>query len=259
MANEVACPTCGTPMREIVWGYGTIADVADAGDVVIGGCVIDVDTLGRVAALQCPACGTRADAQGVALERPDVPATTEHPFAVSFSNPLPSEGVVTMTDEAQPLSGQGTDGADASPFVEEDFGGIASGGDWRDHVEPYASREDQLPEPSAPSREHVEPYASREDPVPERSAPSPERVEPYASREDPLPGASASAPDRVDPYASREDPLPQGDGGWRDRIDAFAADPASQGVPGEAIDAHSLDTSEFTDAEEEGWPPPRGE
>ena len=59
MTTQVACPVCGTLMREIVWGYGTIADVADAGDVVIGGCVIDVDGVGSVAALQCPECGTR--------------------------------------------------------------------------------------------------------------------------------------------------------------------------------------------------------
>ncbi|GEK80049.1 hypothetical protein ABA31_14000 [Agrococcus baldri] len=253
-------------MREIVWGYGTIADVADAGDVVIGGCVVDVDTVGRVAALQCPACGTRADETGVALEPPDPPATTEHPFAVAFSNPLPSRGVVTMTDETRP-GDERERAADASPYVDEDFGGIASGGDWRDHVEPYASREDRLPQPSAPHPERVEPYASREDELPQRAAAASDRVEPYASREDELPPASAASPEHVDPYASREDQVPERGGDWRDRIDPYdaspgPAEPAPPGepvpgepVPGESVrDGHSLDTSDVTDAEEEGWP-----
>jgi predicted RNA-binding Zn-ribbon protein involved in translation (DUF1610 family) len=227
MATQVACPQCGTPMREIVWGYGTIADVADAGDVVIGGCVIDVDAAGRAAALQCPECGTRADARGVALERPQPAPTTEHPFAVAFSSPPGSNEEVTMSEQAPKGDEQrppgGGHAADASPYVDEDFGGVASGGDWRDHVEPYASREDALPTASAPTPERVEPYASREDALPERSAPSAERVEPYASREDALPPSSAPAPDHVDPYASREDALPEpGDPAWRDRIAPFA-------------------------------------
>lgn len=277
MTTQVACPACGTPMREIVWGYGTIADVADAGDVVIGGCVIDVDASGRVAALQCPVCGTRADSHGVALVQPAPPATTEHPFAVAFSNPQPVRQEVTMTEHANTGDGPGAaehgaaGGSDASRYVDEDFGGIASGGDWKDHVEPYASREDALPQRSSPAPDHVEPYASREDQLPERSEPSADRVEPYASREDAVPPASAESPDRVDPYASREDSLPEGGGAWRDRIDPFAAGAAPESVPGEAVpdgsgadepvpgeavDGHALDTSDFTDAEEEGWPAP---
>jgi predicted RNA-binding Zn-ribbon protein involved in translation (DUF1610 family) len=270
MAKQLACPTCGTALREIVWGYGTLADVTEAGDVVIGGCVVDVDSDGRVAALQCPACGTRTDKTGVALERPEPPATTEHPFAVAFSNPQPSRGVVMMTDEAQPGGGRSDEGADASPFVDEDFGGIASGGDWRDHVEPYASREDALPQGGAPTPDHVEPYASREDALPQRSASAPEQVEPYASREDQLPAASSSAPERVEPYASREDPLPERGNAWRDSIDTFATAPGvradAEAVPGSdepaeeaappglAVDDRADDTSDFTDAEEEGWP-----
>lgn len=282
MANQVACPTCGTPMREIVWGYGTIADVADAGDVVIGGCVVDVDTAGRVAALQCPACGTRADATGIALERPEPAPAGPHPFAVAFSNPLPTEGVVTMaqqtgsgehdaavtddqgvTRDAGAAPGTGAEhSTDASGYVDDDFGGVASGGDWRDHVEPYASREDALPERSAPAPDHVEPYASREDALPERSASAPERVEPYASREDVLPEAGAASPDRVDPYASREDALPESGGAWRESIDPYDASGervADEPSPGTHVDSHALDTSDFTDAEEEGWPAPRGE
>lgn len=221
MATQVACPACGATMREIVWGYGTLADVADAGDAVIGGCVVDVDPAGRVAALQCPACGTRADADGVALERPAPPATTAHLFGVAFSDPQPSEGVVSMDGARQ----RGTGEAHASPFADEDFGGIASGSDWRDHVEPYASRDDE---------------------VPARSAPAPERIEPYASREDALPERPTAAPGRLDPYASREDALPEGGGAWRDRIAPYAPDDdASPGMaepageespPGERID-----------------------
>ncbi|WP_413317739.1 hypothetical protein AA0Z99_12205 [Agrococcus sp. 1P02AA] len=211
MATQLECPTCGSTMREIVWGYGTIADVTDAGDVVIGGCVIDVDPDGRVAALQCPACGTRADADGVALERPE-PTATEHPFAVAFSNPQPTgqEAGVRVPDggdHERSAHGRSDGGAavraamDASPFVDDDFGGIASGGDWRDHVEPYASREDPLPEHGVPTAERVEPYASREDAVPTGSASIPERVGPYASREDRLPERSEGWRDRIDPYA----------------------------------------------------------
>ncbi|WP_347755302.1 hypothetical protein [Agrococcus sp. ProA11] len=279
MTTQTACPTCGNLMQQIVWGYGTIADVADAGDVAIGGCVIDVDDVGRVAALQCPACGTRADEHGVALERPR-PATTEHPFGVAFSSSQHPRQEMTMREQSDADGDVGAaEEADPSRFVDGDFGGIASGGDWRDHVEPYASREDPVPTSSAPSPERVEPYASREDEVPERSASAPDRVEPYASRDDEVPERGGSARDRVDPYASREDPVPERDGEWRDHIDPFAADPGSQGVPGEplpgeavspetamaeasageagpgvSIDGRALDTSDFTDAEEEGWP-----
>ena len=289
MTTQVACPVCGTLMREIVWGYGTIADVADAGDVVIGGCVIDVDGVGRVAALQCPECGTRADEHGVALERPRPPDTVEHPFAVAFSSPPGPNEEVTMTDqqrsEQQHRTGgeHGTDerrptgehsatgghgatggpgehvthgehGADASPYVDVDFGGIASGGDWRDHVEPYASREDELPQPSPSAPDRIDPYASREDALPERSAPARDHVDPYASREDRLPPASPSAPDRVDPYASREDPVPEAGGpGWRDRVEPFApdaeradasgdvqSDARAVGGPGEAVPGETV-------------------
>ncbi len=246
-------------MREIVWGYGTIADVADAGDVVIGGCVIEVDDIGRVAALQCPACGTRTDEHGIALERP-TPETTVHPFGVAFSNAQHPRQEVTMREHSKDAGDAGgAETADGAPFIDEDFGGIASGGDWRDHVEPYASREDEVPQPSSASSAPVEPYASRDDRIPDRAASAPDRVEPYASREDPVPDPGAPSADRVDPYASREDPVPDRDGEWRERIDPFAADPGSQGVPGEpmpgeALDLHSLDTSDFTDAEEEGWP-----
>ena len=265
-------------MREIVWGYGTIADVEDAGDVVIGGCVIDVDDDGRVAALQCPVCGTRADAQGVALEAPQAPATTEHPFAVSFSSPPRERWEVTMTDqdEVRPDTGSShapPDGADASPFVDEDFGGAAAGDGWRDRVEPYSSRDDALPPPSAPTPDHVEPYASREDPLPAGGPVTPDHVEPYASRAHDLPPASAPGRDHVDPYASRQDQLPQATGAWRERVEPYSGspadeapvDPASAGippvddgadaVPGEAVDARWSFTSDFTDAEEEGWPP----
>lgn len=281
-------------MREIVWGYGTIADVADAGDVVIGGCVIDVDDGGRVAALQCPACGTRADEHGVALEK-STPETTEHPFGVAFSNAQHPRQEATMREQRSADGNVGpAAGADAASYADDDFGGIASGGDWREHVEPYASREDEVPQSAAPSPEWVEPYASREDEVPERSAAAQDRVEPYASRKDPVPDRGASAADRVEPYASREDAVPERGGQWRERIDPFAADPGSQAVPGEAppdeapptdeaaaraasgaavpgeavpgaavpgaavpsdpTDARYLDTSDFTDAEEEGWP-----
>ncbi len=209
-------------MREIVWGYGTIADVADAGDAVIGGCVVDVDPAGRVAALQCPACGTRTDAEGVALERPAPPASTRHPFGVAFSDP-PSEGAITM-DRARAHEPRDAGGAH-SPFADGDFGGVASGSDWRDHVEPYASRDDE---------------------VPARSAPAPERIEPYASRDDEMPGRAPAAPGRHDPYASREDPLPEAAAAWRDRIAPYAPDDdASPGMaepageespPGERVD-----------------------
>ncbi|WP_072314660.1 hypothetical protein [Agrococcus sp. Marseille-P2731] len=202
MATQLECPNCGSTMREIVWGYGTIADVADAGDVVIGGCVIDVDPDGRVAALQCPACGTRADADGAALERPE-PTATEHPFAVAFSNPQPAKQEAPMSDHERNDGGAAVRAAmDASPFVDEDFGGVASGADWRDHVEPYASREDALPEHGHPTPDHVEPYASREDALPAGSTPTPERVGPYASRDDRLPERSGGWRDRIDPYAS---------------------------------------------------------
>lgn len=283
-------------MREIVWGYGTIADVEDAGDVVIGGCVIDVDGDGRVAALQCPVCGTRADAQGAALEAPQAPATTEHPFAVSFSSPPRARWEVTMTDanemppEAQ-ASHASPDGADASPFVDEDFGGAAAGDRWRDRVEPYSSRDAALPPPSAPAPDHVEPYASREDPLPARGRVAPNHVEPYASREHDLPPASALSRDHVDPYASRDDRLPQATGAWRERVEPFGAagpaaaaaslaEPPGASAPGaaavgatlpdpvldavvdasptrlgEQLDARVSYTSDFTDAEEEGWPP----
>lgn len=305
MTTQVACPACGTLMREIVWGYGTIADVADAGDVVIGGCVIDVDDVGRVAALQCPACGTRADEHGIALEK-STPETTEHPFGVAFSNAQHPRQEATMHEQrSADGSVGGAAGADAASYADDDFGGIASGGDWREHVEPYASREDEVPQSASTSPERVEPYASREDAVPERSASTPDRVEPYASRKDPVPERGAAAADRVEPYASREDAVPERDGQWRERIDPFAADPGSKGVPGEPMpreaapageaapgaavpgeavpgeavpgaaapgeavpdeavpgaalpseltDAHYLDTSDFTDAEEEGWP-----
>lgn len=254
MAKQLECPTCGAAMRDIIWGYGTIADVADAGDAVIGGCVVDVDRAGRVAALQCPVCGTRADERGIALEQPTRPAVAEHPFAVVFSDPQPERQEVMMTEHANAANSGEPAGADGSPFVDDDFGGIAAGGDWRDRVMPYASRDDQLPQPSARHPDHVEPYASRADALPDRTASSPSSVEPYASRDDELPEGVASTPDRVDPYASREDQVPEGGGEWREHIDPFAADPGSQGVPGEAIDSHSLDTSDFTDAEEEGWP-----
>lgn len=258
MTTQLACPTCGSAMREIVWGYGTIADVADAGDVVIGGCVIDVDAAGRAAVLQCPVCGTRADEHGVALVKPPPPATTEHPFAVAFSSVKPARQEVTMTEHESAAGNPGAaDGADGSPFVDEDFGGIASGGDWREHVAPYASREDELPQASASAPARVDPYASREDQLPERHAAAPDHVDPYASREDALPPKSSSAPDHVDPYASREDLLPEQGGAWRDRIDPFAADSGAQADPVRPVDSHSRDTSDFTDAEEEGWPAPR--
>ncbi len=278
-------------MREIVWGYGTIADVEDAGDVVIGGCVIDVDDDGRVAALQCPVCGTRADAQGAALDAPQAPATTEHPFAVSFSSPPGARWEVTMTDsnEARPdaqSSHAPPDGTDASPFMDEDFDGAAAGDRWRDRVEPYSSRDSALPPPSVPVPDHVEPYASRDDALPVGGRAAPERVEPYASREHDLPPASAPSRDHVDPYASRDDQLPQVTGAWRERVEPYAAagpaeaaaslaepraaaatgeelpDPVLDAVVdasptrlGEQLDARWSFTGDVTDAEEEGWPP----
>lgn len=245
MTTQVSCPTCGTLMREIVWGYGTIADVADAGEVVIGGCVIDVDDVGRVAALQCPACGTRADEHGIALEKP-TPETTEHPFGVAFSSAQHPRQEATMREQAEAGDDAGQQ-QDTRTSVQDDFDGIASGSDWREQIEPYTSRDDEVPQAAAPS------------------------------------------PERVEPYSSREDALPERDGEWRERIDPFAADPGSQGMPGEPMpgdaaaaeavpgaavpgaavpgevvpgaavprdltDAHYLDTSSFTDAEEEGWP-----
>jgi len=288
MASVPVCPSCGSALREIVWGYGTIADVEDAGDVVIGGCVIDVDEGGRVAAMQCPACGTRTDAAGIALEAQQPPATTEHPFDVSFSSPPRERWEVTMTDPG-PRSGQqqpqgSTEGT--TPFVDDDFGGEAARDAWRYRVEPYASHDDALPPPSAPTPERVEPYASRDDAVPAGGAATPDRVQPYASREHDLPPASAPGRDRVDPYASRDDRLPEAGGGWRERVEPFAAgseaaagglpaDPAGEAAPAEALPDPVLDavvdasptrlgeqldarwsyTSDFTDAEEEGWPP----
>lgn len=281
MATTLACPECGTPMREIVWGYGTIPDVLEAGDVVIGGCVVDVDDAGRVAALQCPICGTRADAEGVALARPEPAAPAEHPFAVSFSSPPRGRWEVTMSDPAptQGAAGPQPSGTDAaSPFVDEDFGGAPSApGTWRDRVQPYSSHEDELPPPSAPTPDHVEPYASREDALPVGGAAMPDRVEPYAARAHDLPAASAPAPDHVEPYASREDALPDRSAAWQERIPPFSGGAGDDAAPGEAvpggeapgeaaddevplpldvrIDPRSLDTSDFTDAEEEGWPP----
>ncbi|MGC5076349.1 hypothetical protein [Agrococcus sp. DT81.2] len=277
MASVPICPNCGSALREIVWGYGTIADVEDAGDVVIGGCVIDVDDVGRVAAMQCPICGTRTDAEGVALEAPQPPATTEHPFDVSFSSPPRERWEVTMTDPGPSgHGGQETPDAESAPgapdggglgFVDEDFGGSRPGGDgWRERVEPYASRDDPLPPPSAPAPERVEPYASREDAVPGAGQATPDRVEPYAARSGDLPPASAPSREHVDPYASRDDVVPQATGAWQERIEPYAGAPgeepapaaeaaAEPPAPGEAIDARSLFTSDFTDAEEEGWPP----
>lgn len=270
MATVPACPNCGSVLREIVWGYGTIADVADAGDVVIGGCVIDVDDGGRVAALQCPICDTRTDAAGVALEAPQPPATTGHPFDVSFSSPPRERWETTMPDPAaRPQGEQGEQGAphgaEGSPFVDEDFGGAAASGGWRDRVEPYASRDDALPAGSAPSPERVEPYASREDQLPGGRPVRPDHVEPYASRSDDAPPASAPSRDHVDPYASRSDIVPQATGAWQERIDPYAGGPGDEAVapasdegaaaPGEQLDARWSFTSDFTDAEEEGWPP----
>lgn len=264
-------------MREIVWGYGTIADVADAGDVVIGGCVVDVDDGGRVAALQCPICDTRTDAAGVALEAPQPPATTGHPFDVSFSSPPRERWEVTMPgadrqqgepeapDGARGTEGTGGPDSTGSPFVDDDFGGAAASGDWRDRVEPYASREDPLPTGSAPAPERVQPYASREDPLPSGGPVAPDHVEPYASRSGDLPPASAPSREHVDPYASREDMLPQATGAWQERIEPYAGGPGDEAVaptggegaavPGEQIDPRWSATSDFTDAEEEGWPP----
>lgn len=271
MASVPTCPSCGSALREIVWGYGTIADVEDAGDVVIGGCVIDVDDVGRVAALQCPICGTRTDAAGEALEAPQPPATTEHPFAVSFSSPPREKWEVTMTDPGSGR-GEGSPEAQNAPgapegigFVDEDFGGTAAGGAWRERVEPYASRDDALPPPSAPTPERVDPYASREDALPSGGHATPDRVEPYAARSGDLPAASAPSREHVDPYASRDDVLPQATGAWQERIEPYAGAPgeepglpagaAEPTVPGEALDTRSAFTSDFTDAEEEGWPP----
>lgn len=276
MASVPTCPNCGSALREIVWGYGTIADVEDAGDVVIGGCVVDVDEAGRAAAMQCPICGTRTDAAGVALEVPQPPATTVHPFDVSFSSPPRERWEVTMTDPGSSGPGStgqeatgapgGADGREGFPFVDEDFGGAAAGGDgWRDRVEPYASRDDALPPPSAPAPERVEPYASRDDLLPSGGGLMPDRVEPYASRSGAVPTASAPARDHVDPYASRDDVVPQATGAWQERIEPYAGAPgddpalateaAEPAAPGEAIDARWQFTSDFTDAEEEGWPP----
>ena len=219
-------------MREIVWGYGTIADVADAGDVVIGGCVVDVDEDGRVAALQCPACGTRTDAAGLRLERPEPAGPAEHPLAVSFSSPPPEPWEVTVpqSDAAQQRepqepfgeAGQAFAVPSSAPFVDEDFGGTAHAPDWRERVEPYSSHEDPLPAGSAPAPERVQPYASREDALPEDGGQTPDRVTPYASHEDPVPAASAPARDRVEPYASRDDEPPQHGTGWRERIEPYS-------------------------------------
>ncbi|MGM1029125.1 MAG: hypothetical protein ACQEWM_04525 [Actinomycetota bacterium] len=265
MANVPACPNCGSAMREIVWGYGTIADVEDAGDVVIGGCVVDVDGGGRVAALQCPICDTRTDASGVALESPQPPATTAHPFDVSFSSSPRERWEVAMPDPGERPQGEEPlpDGAEGSPFVDEDFGGAAASGAWRDHVEPYASREDVLPPPSAPTPERVQPYASRDDLLPSGGPVMPDRVQPYASRSDDLPPASGGSPDQVGPYASPDGVVPQATGAWQERIEPYAGGPGEEAVaagteeaaPGEQLDARWSSTSDFTDAEEEGWPP----
>lgn len=252
MATSVACPACGTPMREIVWGYGTIADVADAGDVVIGGCVIDVDAVGRVAALQCPVCGARADQHGVELERPEPPATTVHPFDVAFSSPQPTRREVTMTEHTQPDgSASVPEQADGSIFVDDDFGGVASGGDWRDHVEPYASREDQLPQASPPARERVDPYASREDQPPGAAGSGwRDRLDPFSPQQraaaaDAAPGAAV--PDDAAPDDAAPDDAAPDDAAPGEAVPGEAA-------PGEHTDARWLDTSDTTDAEEEGWP-----
>lgn len=269
MASVPTCPNCGSALREIVWGYGTIADVEDAGDVVIGGCVVDVDEGGRAAAMQCPICGTRTDEAGVALEAPQPPATTVHPFDVSFSSPPRERWEGAMTDPSSSQGGPGgsdDQGGQGFPFVDEDFGAGAAGGDgWRDHVEPYASRDDALPPPSAPTPERVQPYASRDDLLPSGGVALPDRVEPYASRSGDVPTPSAPARDHVDPYASRDDALPQATGAWQERIEPYAGAPgeepglatdaAEPSAPGEAIDARWTFTSDFTDAEEEGWPP----
>lgn len=232
MASRQGCPSCGSALREIVWGYGTIADVADAGEVVIGGCVVDVDEDGRVAALQCPACGTRTDDAGVALAQPaPVVGVVEHPFSVGAGGAgtasAAADREVVMSDASQQ---QGWSG--------EDFGGAVGEGSWPGRAEPYASREDALPAASAPMPDHVEPYASRDSAMPAASAPTPDHVVPYASRDREAPPAVTST--------------------WHDRID-----PVEPPTPGRdraaAPDAADTGTSDVTDAEEEGWPPSRSD
>ncbi|GGN76655.1 hypothetical protein GCM10010968_00250 [Agrococcus terreus] len=290
MASAQACPSCGTAMRPIVWGYGTIADVADAGDVVIGGCVVDVDEVGRVAAFQCPACGTRADDGGFALEQPEpVVAVVEHPFSVGAS-PAPVQQEVSMSDASQ------------QQFSGDDFGAAVGEGSWPGQATPYSSRDDEIPAASAAAPDHVEPYSSRSGETPPPSAPMPDHVEPYASRSDDIPGAPGASVDRVEPYASREqDDPPRVEGSWQERIAPFdggasgdadvpldaAADDPQAGVeaPGEYTDASAddpqadaeqtevvhgsvdaiaehnrgADDDRFSDAEEEGWPPGRAD
>ena len=241
-------------MREIVWGFGTLADVDGVGDVVIGGCVVDVDTQGRVAVAQCPNCGIRADSDGVALERPQ-PAPVAHPFDVSFSSPPSTEWEVGMSEQysaeqssaepsavgaAQPAEAMASTAASAEPGS----GSAASAaGTWRDRVEPYSSHDVQLPPQSAPAPDRVEPYSSHDDSLPDGGAAWPDRVEPYTSRGDDAPPASAPHRDAIDPYASREDPLPEGGSGWRERVEPFVgrsefegptADEPAEPAPGDA-------------------------
>jgi hypothetical protein len=273
MAMMLACPSCGTPMREIVWGFGTLADMEEQGDVVVGGCVVDVDEVGRVAFAECPSCGTRADQHGIALERPEPAPAGEHPFAVSFSSPPSDKWEVSMSDATRPpgAAEQGEGG-----FAADDFGAARSAPDtWRDQVDPYSSHDDEVPQPSAPAPDRVEPYASREDALPERGGAAPERVEPYASHDDDVPAGSAPSPERVAPYSSHDEAVPDRSGQWRERVEPFAAgDGAGEAgagsadavdradeAPGERVperlDPYATRTSRFTDAEEEGWPPPR--
>ena len=251
MTTTIACPSCGTAMREIVWGFGTLADVDDVGDVVIGGCVVDVDTQGRVAVAQCPNCGTRAGSDGVALERPQ-PAPVAHPFDVSFSSPPSTKWEVGMPEQssaersraessavgaAQPAEAMASTSASAEPGS----GAAASAPrTWRDRVEPYSSHDDSLPDGGVAWRDRVEPYSSRDDSLPDGDAAWPDRLEPYTSRGDDAPPASAPHRDAVDPYTSREDPLPESGNGWRERVEPFVGGrsgvdgPAAEPAPGDA-------------------------
>lgn len=64
-------------------------------------------------------------------------------------------------DDATRPTTDSTDG-DRPPFEDHDFGGDAEQHATPDHVEPYASRDDELPRPVPAMPDHVEPYSSRD-------------------------------------------------------------------------------------------------
>lgn len=265
MATPKECPVCGSATKPIVWGYATIPDVEDAGDAIIGGCVVDVDAAGRVAVAQCERCGTRVDASGAALERtaPTSPDPPVNPFQVGSQG---ARGRATGAGASGTASGPGGSGASApaadlagtDTTQEATMTDPSQTNGWRDRIDPYSAPSgDDVPPPSAPHPDHVEPYASREDALPEGGGARPDRVEPYASRSDEeLPPAQREARDRVDPYASRSDDVPErGEDAWKDRIAPYDESPSADDAQADDERSEQGHPEGLADQSE----PPRGE